>query len=329
MDFIYRALFNLLSITKVLYIVNHIHRFTPIYHLIYPLRAFWDSVSIWRTHRHVNRQRWQSYSGCLSGVNPSGFCLGSVSLQSLGRISNGHLSFSDPSFDDAAPSGPFLQRTARSDPSVTCPLICGTVYPWVIYSSRVHPFDVRFSVVQFLVSFGGPSIRGLSLKSSFWLSISQGSLHQWSTSKLSVICLIVCSDTFLVLLVLCGGPGGPQSPPTDPITWWLFVPSQAKLIWELGSWKGFERIALHLLCPRRRSTCFACHSATTESLSSLIEPHAIKPPKSTKLRDCECCGQNSIWCALFVDCARLVAESTLQGAYQAETEQSPHPSSIH
>lgn len=52
---------------------------------------------------------------------------------------------------------------------------------------------------------------------------------------------------------------------------------------------------------------------------------AVKPVKSTKLSRSDGRGQNSIWCALFVDCVRLVAEGTRRGAYHAEMEWSPHP----
>lgn len=58
-------------------------------------------------------------------------------------------------------------------------------------------------------------------------------------------------------------------------------------------------------------------------------PHAVKPIKSTKLSRSDGRVQNSIWCALFVDCVRLVAEGTRLGAYHAELEWSPHLSTKH
>lgn len=58
-------------------------------------------------------------------------------------------------------------------------------------------------------------------------------------------------------------------------------------------------------------------------------PRAVKPVKSTELSRSDGRGQNSIWCALFVDCVRLVAEGTRRGAYHAEMERSPHPSIKH
>ncbi|KAI9537110.1 hypothetical protein NQZ68_028239 [Dissostichus eleginoides] len=43
----------------------------------------------------------------------------------------------------------------------------------------------------------------------------------------------------------------------------------------LGSWNGFDRIVLHLLHPRNRSPCFACHSAAAQSTSPLTEPPCV------------------------------------------------------
>lgn len=65
------------------------------------------------------------------------------------------------------------------------------------------------------------------------------------------------------------------------------------------------------------------------ALPSSPSPCTVKPIKSTKLSCSDGRGQNSIWCALFVDCVRLVAEGTRRGAYHAEMERSPHPSTVH
>lgn len=49
------------------------------------------------------------------------------------------------------------------------------------------------------------------------------------------------------------------------------------------------------------------------------------PGKSTELSRSDGRSQNSIWCALFVDCVRLVAEGTRRGAYHAEMGRGPPP----
>lgn len=121
-----------------------------------------------------------------------------------------------------------------------------------------------------------------------------------------------------------GGTGGLPSIQNGPVTSRRFLPSQASLIREQRSWNGFDHIVLHLLSPRTISPCFPCHSAATESTFPLFT--CLKPAKSTELSRSDGHGQNSIWCALFVDCVRLVAEGTRRGAYHAETEWAPPPS---
>lgn len=85
---------------------------------------------------------------------------------------------------------------------------------------------------------------------------------------------------------------------------------------EQGSWNGFDRIVAHLL-----------HRPVTDTPASPtvlpLPPRADKPVKSTELSRSDGRSQNSIWCALFVDCVRLAAEGTRQGAYHAETEPPP------
>lgn len=76
-----------------------------------------------------------------------------------------------------------------------------------------------------------------------------------------------------------GGTGGPPSLQHGPVTRQRSLPSQTPLIREQGSWNGFDRIVLHLLRPRTRSPCFACHSAAAESTSSLTEPPRRKTRK--------------------------------------------------
>lgn len=156
-----------------------------------------------------------------------------------------------------------------------------------------------------------PSIRGHA-------AVRLMSLHRRSVLTYSDYCSAAA-----------GGTGGPPSLQHGPVTMQRSLPSQAPFIREQGNWNGFDRIVLHLLRPRTISPCFACHSATAENTSSLASPRDVKPVKSTELSRSDGRGQNSIWCALFVDCVRLVAEGTRRGAYHAEMEQSPHPSTKH
>lgn len=93
-------------------------------------------------------------------------------------------------------------------------------------------------------------------------------------------------------------------------------------------------MGLTVLC----CTCFALAPDPPASPAILLpqrallpspSPCTVKPVKSTELSRSDGRGQNSIWCALFVDCVRLVAEGTRRGAYHAEMERIPHPSTKH
>lgn len=164
------------------------------------------------------------------------------------------------------------------------------------------------------------------------LSLHLSVFPPYSSARLSAVTLpsvwwdftdIPCWHIQTIVLPLWVAQVGRRLLQHGPVTRRRSLPSQASLIRERGTWNGFDRIVLHLLSPRTISPCFSppppARSAATERSAGFFflpfpKSPRLKPAKSTELSRSDGRGQNSIWCALFVDCVRLVAEGTRRGA---------------